>query len=243
MKVIICGANGRMGRELVKEVVADPELTLVGGVVKENDGEGQDLGDLALISKTGVIATTDLESIINAGDLIIDFSMPESSISFSLIAAKYKIPYLSGVTGYSDSQMAEIQAGGSNSVVFHSGNMSLGINVLIKLAQMAARLMPAYDIDLIDVHHNKKIDAPSGTAKMIVKAVEENSNGNEVMVSSIRTGDFFGEHQIRFSGFLESLTISHQAQSRSIFVLGALKVAKWLIKQRPGFYTMNDMLI
>jgi len=241
MKIIICGANGRMGRELVKAVIADTDLLLIGGVVKENDGEGFDLGDLASISKTGLFATSDLESIISSSDLLIDFSSPESSAIFSKIAAHHQKPYLSGVTGYSEEQMNQLKTVGANSAIFHSGNMSLGINVLIKLAKMAASLMPTYDIDLIDVHHNKKVDAPSGTAKMIVEAVEKNSKA-DVIVNSIRVGDFFGEHQIRFSGFLESVTISHQAQSRSIFALGALRVAKWLIKQKPGFYTMDDML-
>ena len=242
MKVVICGANGRMGRELVKAVVADPDLVLLGGVVKKDDGEGQDLGDLASISKTKVIAITDLTDIIADADLVIDFSMPKSSISFASIAAKHKKPYLSGVTGYSEEQMAEIKALGTQSAIFHSGNMSLGVNVLMKLAKIAAKYLPEYDIDLIDVHHNKKIDAPSGTAKMILGAVKENSGQREVAVNSIRTGDFIGEHQIRFSGSLEALTISHQAQSRSIFALGALKVGKWLVKQQSGFYTMDDML-
>lgn len=243
MKVIICGANGRMGRELIKAVVADPETVLIGGVVKADDGEGKDLGDLALISKTGITAVNVLNEIIEQADLVIDFSMTESSISFAHLAAKYKKPYLSGVTGYNDKQMEELRFLGEKSAIFHSGNMSLGVNVLLKLAKIAAKYLPEYDIDLTDLHHNKKIDSPSGTAKMIVKGVEENSDGRKVAVASIRTGDFFGEHQIRFSGSLESLTISHQAQSRAIFALGALKVAKWLIIQQPGFYTMDDMVL
>ena len=243
MKVIVCGANGRMGKELVKAVTADVAFKLVGGVVKEGDSDGTDLGDLASISKTGVYANSDLEKIINQCDMIIDFSLPESSLSFASIAAKYGKQYVSGVTGYDHKQMDLIKDLGAKIPIFHSGNMSLGINVLIKLAKLAAKLMTGYDIDLLDVHHSKKIDSPSGTAKMIIGAVEENSSGNKVIVTSIRAGDFFGEHQLRFSGGFESLSINHSAQSREIFALGALKVCKWLANQKPGFYTMDDMLV
>jgi 4-hydroxy-tetrahydrodipicolinate reductase len=231
-----------MGRELIRAVNRDEECSLIGGVVKSQDFIGNDLGDVASIKKIGVVASCRIEDVIDFADVVIDFSSPEGSINFAQIASAYAKPYVTGVTGYTPEQMHQLKSFSLNSAIFHSGNMSLGVQVLIKLAKLAAQHMPDCDVDLLDVHHSKKIDSPSGTARMIIDSLHQELGSDKIIVNSIRTGDFFGEHHIRFAGGFESLTISHQAQSRSIFAHGALKAAKWLVHKTKGFYTMQEML-
>ena len=242
MKIIICGANGRMGRELIIASSADKNFTLVGGIVRNNHLPARDLGDIANLPTLNITASTDLEKIIHDCNAVIDFSLPESSMDFAAITAKHRKIYISGVTGYSDDQASKLRALGKHAVILHSANMSLAINILLKLASMAAKYLPDYDIDLIDTHHNRKLDAPSGTAKMIFSAVEKTIPDKGIMVSSIRTGDYVGEHSLRFSGDFESITLTHHAHARTVFATGALKACLWAAKQPNGFYTMEDML-
>jgi 4-hydroxy-tetrahydrodipicolinate reductase len=242
MKVIICGANGRMGIELIKAISTDNNFKLVGGIIKNPKLIGKDLGDISNITALNVQAVNDLNQVIHKCDVIIDFSLPESSMRFAHIAAENNKTYISGVTGYRQEQIELLKKLSSKIAIFHSGNMSLGINVMIKLATLAAKFLPNYDIDLMDTHHKMKIDSPSGTAKMIISALEMANPSAVLTVNSVRTGDFFGEHQLRLSGGFESITIKHQALSRSIFATGALQATAWTHKQGPGYYTMEDMI-
>ena len=242
IKIIICGVSGRMGKELIKASNHDSRFKLAGGIVRNPTLFDLDLGEIAEIPKIGVYASLDLVKIINECDVVIDFSLPESSMNFAAITAQHKKIYVTGVTGYSEEQLDFIKQLASEIAIFQSYNMSLGINVMMKLASLAAKFLPKYNIDLIDIHHKQKLDTPSGTAKMIISAVKRGNPHSDIITNSLRIGDFFGEHQLRFSGGFETISITHQAQSRSIFATGALEACLWAAKQPAGFYIMDDML-
>ena len=242
MKIIICGAGGRMGKELIIAASTNQAFALVAGIVRNKELVGKDLGEISNCKNLNVLAYDRLETVIDKCDAVVDFSSPESSMQFAKIASEHHKIYVSGVTGYNNEQLNTLKKFGEEITIFYSANTSYGVNILMKLAALAAKYMPHYDIDLVDIHHKHKKDSPSGTAKMIISSVNNVLPEKEVMFSSIRTGDYFGEHSLRFSEGFESITITHHAHARSIFANGALKACIWASGQPKGFYTMDDML-
>ena len=252
LNIIVCGAAGKMGQSILRLASADGDLKILGGV------ETQDY-----VSKCPVEykATSDLSEFITAADVVIDFSTVTASLKYLSIAEKYKKPMVLGTTGFEASQVEQIKkASGVIPVVF-SPNMSIGVNILFKLAEEAALAMPGYDAEIVELHHNQKKDAPSGTAlklaQIIAKAfgrdldkvgvygrkgITGQRKKEEIGIMSVRAGDIVGDHTVYFAGTGERLELTHRAQSRDTLAQGALTAAKWIAKQKAGLYDMQDVL-
>ena len=252
VNIIVCGAAGKMGQAILRLATADSEMKVLGGV------ETQDY-----VSKCPIEykATSDLSELITAADAVIDFSTVLASMKYLSIAEKYKKPIVIGTTGFDAAQIEQIKkASGSIPVVF-SPNMSIGVNVLFKIAAEVAAAMPGYDAEIVELHHNQKKDAPSGTAvklaQVIAKAlgrnldkvavygrkgITEQRKKEEIGIMSVRAGDIIGDHTVYFAGNGERIELTHRAQSRDTLAQGALTAGKWVAKQKPGLYDMQDVL-
>ncbi len=246
--LIICGCNGKMGREIVFCASEREDCRVVGGI----DINIELPNEFPVVSKPMDISVDT--------DVIIDFSNPSLLPSLLQYAQIKKTPLVLCTTGYNTSQVEMLTRVSKELPVFYSGNMSIGINLLIELAKTAAKVLgSSFDIEIIEKHHNQKIDAPSGTALMIADGIssvlDKNVNymydrhsqrkkreTSEIGIHSIRGGTIVGEHEVIFAGQHEVITLSHSAQSRRILAAGALNAALFLTKQNPGLYNMSDML-
>ncbi|MBR3058594.1 MAG: 4-hydroxy-tetrahydrodipicolinate reductase [Clostridiales bacterium] len=248
VRVFLSGCMGRMGR-VITEMCAEYDDTVIvaGSDVVENPNSTFPIYKDPMDCKEEV-------------DVIIDFSHVSAFAKITEFAEKRNIPIVMCTTGLSDEQKTELEALSKKVGVFYSGNMSLGINVLIKLVrEAAAKLYPDFDIELVEEHHNKKLDAPSGTALMIADAMNESVDNQleyvyerqskrqkrekkELGIHSIRGGNIVGEHKVMFIGGEEILTISHSAQTRNVFGRGAVAAAKFMLGKGPGMYDMQAML-
>lgn len=249
-KIIVCGINGKMGQVLKNLIDSRNDCELVAGLDKSeafyNDKNYQ------------TYTFNDDPSGFDA-DVIIDFSHPDMLDSLLNFSTSKKIPLVICTTGFSDEQINKIHIAAKEIPIFFSGNMSLGINLLIELSKKAAKVLgDNFDIEIIEKHHNQKIDAPSGTALMIANAISsekqnsqytfdrhqkrEKRKQNEIGIHSVRGGTIVGEHEVIFAGQNELLSISHSAQSKEIFAIGALKAAKFLCFCDAGLYSMKDLL-
>ena len=262
-KVIVAGAAGRMGRRIIYMVEQHPELQLAGGFEQSGSPEiGKDLGELAGIEKLGISLSDGLASVIDQGDVIIDFTFHESTMKFARLAAEHKKAMVIGTTGLSPENLAELKTLSADFPCVQAPNMAVGVNVLFKVARkMAAILGDAYDIEIVEAHHRMKKDAPSGTALKLGEMVAEGvgrdlakvgvfeRNGiigertdQEIGIQTIRAGDIVGEHTVYFAGAGERLEITHRAHSRDNFARGATLAAAWVTKQKNGMYSMFDVL-
>ena len=248
MKIIICGCNGKMGKAVVESVEKFENSVVVAGV-DINHSESNEFPVFESIEKVNLSA-----------DVIIDFSHPSALSSILEYSEKNKIPAVICTTGLSGDQIEDIKKVAHEVPIFYSRNMSLGINLLLELAKTATKVLGEnFDIEIIEKHHNQKIDAPSGTAMMIAEEISETLNNNtryvfdrtqrrsprsknEIGIHSVRGGSIPGEHEIIFAGKDEIITLSHHAGSRNIFALGALHAAKFIYTQSPGLYSMKDMI-
>ena len=246
MKVIINGYSGTMGQVLTKCVLDDEELQLVAGVSpKHHDVDGFN-------------TYSSFADVKEDSDVVIDFSNPLALDCILEYCLKTKTPVVLATTGYNDEEMEKIHEAAKQIPVFLSFNMSLGVNILLKLVKEAAKNLANFDIEIIEKHHNKKVDSPSGTAVMIANAVKEireqsefiygrhgrtgKRQQNEVGIHAVRGGTIVGEHSAIFAGNDEILEINHSARSKNVFAEGAIAAAKYLVNQEPGFYNMDDML-
>lgn len=233
LKIGILGCSGKMGRELVKAAISDQSLILMGG--SSASSTQKTLGEVYDISSCK-IPTLSLDELFQKADVLIDFSTREASLENAKKAEYFKKALVIGTTGFSEEELKELKR--CKSSLFLSYNMSLGINVLQHLVKEATRLLgSSFDIEIIDVHHKHKKDAPSGTSFMI-----QNSIGKNVPIHSVRGGSISGDHTVLFLGESERLEIKHVAEHRSIFAKGAIDVAKWLVSQPVGFYSMEDFM-
>lgn len=252
MNVIIHGCGGKMGQALEKVIYSDENTDIIAGV------------DLYKLSADKYPIFKSLKEISNnitkKADVLIDFSNPSALDGILEYSTKQKIPAVICTTGFDDRQVAKVKEASKLVPIFYSRNMSLGINLLLELSKTATKILGNdFDIEIIEKHHNQKIDAPSGTALMIAEAVSSVMKGspkyifdrsktrekrtkNEIGIHSIRGGSIPGDHEVMFAGEKEIITLSHHAQSREIFANGAVKAAKYLILQNPGFYTMENMI-
>ncbi|MGM9532560.1 4-hydroxy-tetrahydrodipicolinate reductase [Intestinibacter sp.] len=247
MKLIINGYSGTMGQVLTKCVLADEEIELVAGVSPlQHDVNGQ-------FSTYSTFA-----EVKEDADIVIDFSNPLALDGILEYCLNTKTPVVLATTGYNDEEMAKIHEAAKQIPIFLSFNMSLGVNILLKLVKEAAKNLANFDIEIIEKHHNKKVDSPSGTAVMIANAVKEireqsefiygrhgrtgKRQQNEVGIHAVRGGTIVGEHSAIFAGNDEILEINHSARSKNVFAEGAIAAAKYLVNQDPGFYNMDDML-
>ena len=245
LRVIISGYSGSMGKVLTKCANEDSELEIVCGSSKD---------DLDVPFKT----YHKMSEVEELADVIIDFSHHSTIEDTLSYAIKTKTPIVIATTGFNDEELAKIKEASNIIPIFHSSNMSLGVNVLVKLVKEAAKSLNGFDIEIIEKHHNKKLDAPSGTAVMIANGVKEvlpdseyiygrhgrsdKRSSNEIGIHAIRGGTIVGEHTTIFAGHDEVVEIKHSAQSKDIFAKGAIAAAKFLVKQEAGYYNMNNML-
>jgi 4-hydroxy-tetrahydrodipicolinate reductase len=263
MRLIVAGAGGRMGRALTRVIAETPGAVLAGGL--EAPGSellGKDAGVLAGLPANGVELSGDLWSLSAKADGILDFTVPGATIANVAIAAERGLVHVIGTTGLSASDMAVIKTVTSRAVVVQSGNMSLGVNLLAALVKrVAASLDENFDIEILEMHHKAKIDAPSGTALLLGEAaaagrkiaLDQHSargrdgitgprNAGAIGFASLRGGTVTGEHSVIFAGPMERIELTHRAEDRTMFAQGAVKAALWARDKKPGFYTMTDVL-
>lgn len=246
-KIILCGANGKMGHVIRNIVAADKDCEIVAGIDKNTEA-----ADFPIYS--------DFNSIKEEADVIIDFSNPALLNSLLEYSAAKKIPVVIATTGFDDDQKKQIENAATENGVFFTYNMSLGINLLATLAKKAVDVLGNdFDIEIIEKHHNQKIDAPSGTALMLADAIceeidkpmkyeydrhskREKRSKNEIGMHAVRGGTIVGEHEIIFAGRDEIITLSHSARSKEIFAVGAVNAAKYMVGKGAGLYTMKDLI-
>lgn len=252
VKIIVCGAMGKVGRSIVDVVINDSGTELIGAI----EAAGQ--GSIGNVIYKNIKLTDNLETIITKADVIIDFTSPQSSMEYIEIAGKSKKPIVVGTTGFSQAQQEQIKKTTLSIPCVMAPNMSIGMNLLFKMAGDMARALTGYDIEIVEIHHNKKKDAPSGTAKKLAeKLLEARKAGNliygreggsalrkenEIGVHAVRAGDVIGDHTIIFAGDGERLEVVHRAHSRECFATGAVRAAKWIVSRPAGLYDMNDVL-
>lgn len=247
-KIIISGCNGRMGRVVESICEADPDVSVVAGF------------DVSLESRAFPVFVSPA-NFTGEADAVIDFSSPAALDGLLAFALERKVPLVLATTGYSDEQLAQIDEASKHIPIFRSANMSLGINVLLELVKKAAAVLgDSYDIEIVEKHHNRKVDAPSGTALMIADAaasalnfkpeyvyerhsVRQSRDKKEIGISAVRGGTIVGIHEIMFAGWDEIIEIKHTAMSREIFANGAVKAAKFLAGvSKPGMYDMSMLV-
>ncbi|MGN1032609.1 MAG: 4-hydroxy-tetrahydrodipicolinate reductase [Intestinibacter sp.] len=247
LKLLINGYSGTMGQVLTKCALADEEIELVAGVSHAQHDSNNQFSTYSSFAE-----------VKEEADVVIDFSNPLALDGILEYCLNTKTPVVLATTGYNDEEMAKIHEAAKQIPVFLSFNMSLGINVLLKLVKEAAKNLAGFDIEIIEKHHNKKLDSPSGTAVMIANAVKEvreqsefiygrygrtgKRQPNEVGIHAIRGGTIVGEHSAIFAGNDEILEINHSARSKNVFAEGAIAAAKYLVNQEAGFYNMDNML-
>lgn len=252
-----------MGRVLVRLVAQDEGCALAGALEHENSPAlNEDAGKLAGLAALGVKVTDNALDVLKDADGIIDFSGPDASTALSALAAQARIVHVIGTTGFSGAQEAEIEAAARHAVIVKSGNMSLGVNLLAGLVkQAAASLDDSWDIEILDMHHRHKADAPSGTALMLGEAAAQGrgvsledvaEHGRDgltgprkqgaIGIAALRGGSVVGDHRLVLAGPNERLVLGHHAESRDIFAQGALRAALWGRDKPPGLYAMSDVL-
>lgn len=246
MNILLNGATGRMGKEVIKKVAEEKDLNITCGV-----GIGENNEKFPIYENT-----KDIKEKI---DVIIDFSIPKASLNILEYARKNKIPVVIATTGFSDEELKVIKKASEEIPVFRSSNMSLDINLMAKIVQEIARVLNDTDIEIIETHHNRKVDSPSGTAILLADAINEvlenkktytfdrmqkreKRSKDEIGFSSIRGGNIVGEHTVQFFGENETLEIKHTSYSRQVFVEGALKAAKFIVNKNSGLYDMRSMV-
>lgn len=263
MRLVIAGAGGRMGRTLVKAVSEMDGVILAGAL--EPAGSpliGRDAGELAGLAATGVIVGSDAAAALSGADGLIDFTLPKATVELVQLAARARCAHIIGTTGLSAEQEREVQDAAREIPIVKSGNMSLGVNLLAALVKRVAATLDAdFDIEVVEMHHRQKIDAPSGTALMFGEAAaqgrkialaERSLRGRDghtgarprgdIGFASLRGGTVVGDHSVIFAGPAERLELTHKAEDRMIFARGALKAALWAHGREPGFYGMADVL-
>ena len=260
MKIVVAGASGRMGRALVREIAQGHGVTLVGALEAEGHPDlGIDAGSLAGLQPNGVKLTADPLPLLANADAVIDFTRPMVSTMLADLAAQARIVHVIGTTGFSTADDKRVEAASRHAVIVKSGNMSLGVTLLAALVAQAAKALPNYDVEILEMHHKLKVDAPSGTALLLGAAAAEGrgaaldavrrrdgNNGaredGSIGFASLRGGSVVGEHQVILAGMGERITLSHSAEDRSIFARGAIQAARWGHGQKPGLYGMTDVL-
>ncbi len=263
MRMVVTGVSGRMGRMLVDTIAASDQALLTGAVERQgHDWIGQDLGRALGGAESGVMVTDDIDAALASADAVIDFTAPAASIGFSAAAARAGVVHVIGTTGMSEAEIAQLAPAVAKTVVIRAGNMSLGVNLLVQLTRrVAAALDEDFDIEVIEAHHNKKVDAPSGTALMLGEAAAEGRGvaladvadrgrdgitgarkRGDIGFVAIRGGDIVGEHDVLFAAPGERIVLRHVATDRLVFARGALKAALWGRGRAPGAYDMMDVL-
>ncbi|QPM91641.1 4-hydroxy-tetrahydrodipicolinate reductase [Pseudooceanicola algae] len=261
--IVVTGASGRMGQMLARSVLDNPATRLVGAVERSgSDWIGRDLGAAMGGSALGITVTDDAEAAFAGADAAIDFTAPAATVDFADLAARHGLVHVIGTTGLAPEDIARIATAAKQTAIIRAGNMSLGVNLLTQLTRKVAQALDEdFDIEIVEYHHNRKVDAPSGTALMLGEAAAE---GREVSLegvadrgrdgitgarerghigfAAIRGGGIIGEHDVLFASQSERIILRHVAEDRTVFAKGALKAALWGQGKAPGEYDMLDVL-
>lgn len=263
MRLVVAGAGGRMGRTLIAAIAAMDGVVLAGAVEASGSAViGRDSGELSGLGKNGIPVTTDPAPLLAKADGLIDFTIPAATVIFAELMAKTGGVHIIGTTGLSGGDDKMIAEASKRVVTVKSGNMSLGVNLLAALVKRVAKTLDEeFDIEIVEMHHNKKIDAPSGTALLLGKAAAEGRGvdlakrsvrardghtgarkAGDIGFAALRGGTVVGDHNVIFAGPAERIELAHKAEDRMIFARGALKAALWARGQKPGLYSMADVL-
>ena len=245
IKIVVSGCCGRMGRRIITLVCRDKNFEIAGAIEKKNHpAVGRKLSTV-LMNLALTIEVKDNPEIIKDADVLIDFTNPLATVECLILAVKYKKPVVIGTTGLAPAQVEKVKEASKEIPIVFSPNMSLGVNLVFRLVKQATgRLEKDYKVDIVEAHHANKKDAPSGTAKRLVELVKETPGREKehIRIESIRQGRIVGDHQVRFNSPRDVIIIKHSAKSRDIFCQGALEAAKFIVKQNPGLYDMQDVL-
>src|SRR5262252_8986958 len=263
MRLIVAGAGGRMGRTLVHAIAQIDGVTLAGAVDAPASAViGRDAGELAGLGANGVKVVADVAPLLKGADGLLDFTIPAATLALAELTAKAAIVHVIGTTGFDGEHDKLIAQAAARTVVVKSGNFSAGVILLAALTKRAAKTLGEdFDIEILEMHHNKKIDAPSGTALLLGRAAaagrqvdldQRSVRGRDGVTGARRPGDIgfaamrggtvVGEHTVIFAGPAERVELAHKAEDRMIFARGALKAAQWARGRKPGLYSMADVL-
>lgn len=262
IKIIVTGACGRMGKRIAEMVVDQEDMELTGAVEREEHPSlGRDVGEVLGRGQTGVLLQDDLKKVLNMGEVIIDFTHPEATLGHLKLAREGHKAMVVGTTGFDEEQLTQVKDLAKNIPCVLSPNMSVGVNFLFKAAGQAAKVLGKdYDLEIVEVHHRQKKDAPSGTAKKLAEIMAEARgwDSSEVAIygrqgitgerakesigiHAVRGGDIVGDHTVVFAGPGERIELTHRAHSRDTFVWGAIRAARFLTTASPGLYSMQDI--
>ncbi len=259
----VSGALGRMGSRIISLGLEEPTLHLVGALERKgHESVGKDIGLLLGIRETGVLLTDDPEKAFRDAEVIVEFTSPQVTLEHIKKAAELKKAMVIGTTGFSKEELQELKEYAVKIPCVMAPNMSVGVNLLLKILQDVAKVLgDGYDVEIIEAHHRLKKDAPSGTAMKMAQVIAEALNRDldevavyarrgligertkkEIGIQTIRAGDIVGEHTVIFGGIGERIEITHRASSRDTFAKGALRAALWVVTRGPGLYDMQDVL-
>jgi 4-hydroxy-tetrahydrodipicolinate reductase len=263
MRIAVLGAAGRMGQALTRVLVETPGCVVAGGIeAKGSPALGRDIGEVAGLEPLGVAITDDPLPLFAQADGVLDFTTPAATVEFATLSAQSRIVHVIGSTGFTDADEAKLEAAARHATIVKAGNMSMGVNLLAVLtAQVARALGSEFDIEILELHHRHKRDAPSGTSLMLGRAAAEarqvsltergvrSRDGDtgprregDIGFAALRGGDVVGEHRVIFAGPGERIELAHIATDRGIFARGAVKAALWARGRDPGLYSMRDVL-
>jgi len=261
LKIVIAGCSGRMGHALLDGVFSDVELVLHGALDRvDNPQIGRDAGEF-LGKSSGIKITDNLETALQGADVLVDFTRPEASMVYLEACQKANVKMIIGTTGFSADQKLAIEAAAKKVAIVFAPNMSVGVTLLINLVEQAAKVLSDYDIEVVEMHHRHKVDAPSGTALRLGEAaakglgqslddcaiyaregVTGEREAGKIGFATMRGGDVVGDHTVVLAGIGERVELTHKASSRATFALGALRAAKFLRDKSSGLYDMRDVL-
>jgi 4-hydroxy-tetrahydrodipicolinate reductase len=263
MRLVVVGAAGRMGQMLVRTIAATEGAVLSAALERPGSSAlGRDADELAGLGPLGVRITDDPLAALLEADGVIDFSAPAVTVEIAALAAQARIVHVVGTTGLSDDDLARLEAAARHAVIVRSGNMSLGVNLLAGLVEKVARTLGIdWDIEIVEMHHRMKVDAPSGTALLLGEAAAKGREialaehsvrsrdghtgarkAGDIGFATLRGGTVVGDHQVIFAGAGERIELTHRAEDRGIFARGAVQAALWGQGRKPGLYSMADVL-
>ena len=264
MRLVVVGAAGRMGQALIRILHAAEGVCLCGALERQGSPQlGCDAGELAGVGPLGILVGADPLPVFAAADGVLDFTAPAATVEFAGYAAQAGIVHVVGTTGCTPADDRRIEAAARHAPIVKSGNMSLGVNLLAALVESAARALPAadFDLEILEMHHRHKVDAPSGTALLLGRAaaagrgvdleatsvrVRDGHTGARVTgtigFATLRGGSVVGDHSVILAGTGERITLSHHAEDRAVFARGAVHAALWARERKPGLYSMRDVL-
>lgn len=263
IRIAVVGAPGRMGRNLIQAAQQAEGVVLGAALARAGSSLiGSDAGELAGLGKIGVHISGDLQTVLDDFDVLIDFTRPEGTLEYLAVCREHKKAMVIGTTGFDEAGKAAIHAASKETGIVFAANFSVGVNLVLKLLEKAAKVMGDYaDIEIVEAHHRHKVDAPSGTALAMGEAIADAMNwtldehavytreghtgerkAQTIGFATVRAGDIVGEHTAMFADIGERVEISHKASSRMTFANGAVKAALWLKDKKSGLYDMRDVL-